>query len=199
MASLNPFGEFRGSCALALRRAVREVLGEELGEVRLQDTPSLEMGELGYPCFDLAKRAGVKPRELAEQLAAAASKHALKLIKGVEAAGGGYVNFRVNYEEFNKLTLESIIQMGGRYGEVPAEPSLTMIVEHTSVNPVHPIHVGGARNSVLGDCLARILVKRGQRLGDTSMLMTSAIKWRRRLMASSKQVCPSPKGSRISS
>ncbi len=164
MASLNPFGEFRGSCALALRRAVREVLGEELGEVRLQDTPSLEMGELGYPCFELAKKVGVKPRELAEQLAQAAGKYALKLIKGVEAAGGGYVNFRVNYEEFSELTLESIIQMGGRYGEVPAEPSLTMIVEHTSVNPVHPIHVGGARNSVLGDCLARILMKRGHKV-----------------------------------
>ncbi|MCM8789196.1 MAG: arginine--tRNA ligase [Candidatus Omnitrophica bacterium] len=40
----------------------------------------------------------------------------------------------------------------------------TVIVEHTSVNPVHPIHIGQARNSILGDSLSRILKARGHRV-----------------------------------
>jgi arginyl-tRNA synthetase len=36
-----------------------------------------------------------------------------------------------------------------------------VIVEHTSVNPLHPIHIGQARNPMLGDALARILEYRG--------------------------------------
>jgi arginyl-tRNA synthetase len=35
------------------------------------------------------------------------------------------------------------------------------IVEHTSVNPAGPIHIGTARNSVLGDTLAKLLEARG--------------------------------------
>ena len=34
-------------------------------------------------------------------------------------------------------------------------------MEHTSVNPLHPIHIGQARNPMLGDALARILQYRG--------------------------------------
>ena len=34
-------------------------------------------------------------------------------------------------------------------------------MEHTSVNPLHPIHIGQARNPMLGDALARILECRG--------------------------------------
>jgi arginyl-tRNA synthetase len=30
------------------------------------------------------------------------------------------------------------------------------------VNPIHPIHIGGARNSIIGDCLARILEASGK-------------------------------------
>jgi arginyl-tRNA synthetase len=38
---------------------------------------------------------------------------------------------------------------------------LKTIVEHTSVNPLHPIHIGQARNPVLGDTIARLLTARG--------------------------------------
>jgi arginyl-tRNA synthetase len=39
-----------------------------------------------------------------------------------------------------------------------------VIVEHTSVNPTKPLHVGHGRNAVLGDTMARILRKLGYRV-----------------------------------
>jgi arginyl-tRNA synthetase len=71
------------------------------------------------------------------------------------------VNFHVNFPKFIVLTLESIRQLGSAYGFVKTEKPMKIIVEHTSVNPLHPIHIGQARNPMIGDALARILKCRG--------------------------------------
>ena len=71
------------------------------------------------------------------------------------------MNFHVNFSKFSLLTLESIRQQDSVYGFIKTEKPLNIIVEHTSVNPLHPIHIGQARNPVIGDALARILTCRG--------------------------------------
>ncbi|MGB9683468.1 MAG: arginine--tRNA ligase, partial [Candidatus Bathyarchaeales archaeon] len=58
-------------------------------------------------------------------------------------------------------TIESVRQLDADYGLVKAEKPLKVIVEHTSVNPLHPIHIGQARNPILGDAVARMLSARG--------------------------------------
>jgi arginyl-tRNA synthetase len=71
------------------------------------------------------------------------------------------VNFYVDYPKFSALTVDSVRQLGQDYGFVKTEKTMKIIVEHTSVNPLHPIHIGQARNPMLGDALARILECRG--------------------------------------
>jgi arginyl-tRNA synthetase len=77
---------------------------------------------------------------------------------------GGYINFHVNFAEFSSLTLKSISQLGSSYGFVKTDKPMKIIVEHTSVNPLHPIHIGQARNPMLGDAAARIMMERGHRV-----------------------------------
>ena len=79
----------------------------------------------------------------------------------VQAAGAGYVNFRVNSEMFSGLTLNSIKELDMDYGYVKTNEPKKILLEHTSVNPVHPIHIGQARNPMLGDVISRLLLKRG--------------------------------------
>ena len=43
----------------------------------------------------------------------------------------------------------------------PTSEPKRIVVEHTSANPIHPLHVGHARNAALGDTLARLLRARG--------------------------------------
>jgi len=50
---------------------------------------------------------------------------------------------------------------GDAFGHLRVEKPLRIVVEHTSANPVHPLHIGHARNAVLGDTLARMLRERG--------------------------------------
>jgi len=158
----NPFNEFRNECETALRYALKKTLPEiRIDAISLSKPPNPEFGQLASSlCFELAKKLNQKPIELAEQLVKALSKYEFNLVEHVSSTGG-YVNFHVDYSKFSGLTLNSVKQFGSEYGFVKAEKSMKIIVEHTSVNPLHPIHIGQARNPMLGDALSRILQFRG--------------------------------------
>ena len=162
---MNPFAEFRRETETLLAEAVKQTLPEAKVDAFPLSKPSKPTyGQLASSlCFELAKKLGQKPNDLAAKLSKAASKSLFTLIEKVEPAGG-YVNFHVNFPKFCELTLESISQLSQEYGFVKTENPLKIIVEHTSVNPLHPIHIGQARNPMLGDALARILKCRGHNI-----------------------------------
>jgi arginyl-tRNA synthetase len=163
MASENPFDEFRKECQKALAKALKKTLpGIESSSIALNKTPSIDYGQLASSlCFELAKKLNQKPLAIAAQIIDAIDKSSFKLIEKVSCAGAGYINFHVNFAKFSVLTLQSIQKLKFDYGFVKASKPTKIIVEHTSVNPLHPIHIGQARNPMLGDALARILECRG--------------------------------------
>jgi arginyl-tRNA synthetase len=162
MISENPFDEFRKECetalALALKKALPEVTVKTLS---FSKPPNPDFGQLAASlCFELAKKLHQKPGDLATQLVKAVGKQRFSLLEKVTAVSG-YLNFHLNFPKFSALTLESIRQLNPDYGFVKTENPMKIIVEHTSVNPLHPIHIGQARNPIIGDALARILKYRG--------------------------------------
>ena len=166
MVSENPFDQFRQECQTALANAIKKTLPEiKQPTITLNKTPNIEYGQLASSlCFELAKKLNQKPLALAEHLVAAIDKSTFNLIEKVAPAGAGYINFHVNFPKFTALTLESIKQLKFDYGFAKTDQPKKIIVEHTSVNPLHPIHIGQARNPMLGDALARILEYRGHKV-----------------------------------
>jgi arginyl-tRNA synthetase len=163
MVSVNPFAEFRVGCETALKDALTRIYPRiSIPSIFLESPPSPEFGELSSSiCFELAKQTKNKPLEIAKQTVKAIDVSRFPLVQSVKAAGDGYINFYVNFAEFNLLTIESVRALDTEYGYVKADKPRRIIVEHTSVNPIHPIHIGQARNPVLGDALARILKAHG--------------------------------------
>ena len=163
MVSQNPFDQFRQECQTALANTLKKTLPEiQQPTLTLNKTPNIDYGQLASSlCFELAKKLGQKPLALAQQLVDAMDKSSFNLIEKVAPAGAGYINFHVNFVKFSELTLDSVKKLGIDYGFVKTEEPKKIIVEHTSVNPLHPIHIGQARNPLLGDALARILQYRG--------------------------------------
>jgi arginyl-tRNA synthetase len=163
MVSNNPFDQFRQECQTTLAKALKKALPEiKQTTITLNKTPNIEFGQLASSlCFELAKKLKQKPLAVAQQLVDAIDKSCFDLIEKVAPAGAGYINFYVNFPKFSELTLESIKQLGFDYGFIKTVEPKKFIVEHTSVNPLHPIHIGQARNPMLGDALARILEYRG--------------------------------------
>ncbi len=163
MVSENPFDQFRQECQSALAKALNETLPEtQQLTITLNKTPNIDYGQLASSlCFELAKKLRQKPLALANQLVGAIDKSEFNLIEKVAPAGAGYINFYVNFGKFSALTLESVKKLGSEYGFAKTDKPEKIIVEHTSVNPLHPIHIGQARNPMLGDALVRILKYRG--------------------------------------
>ncbi len=166
MIAQNPFEMFRQECKTVLADAIKKTLPEiKQPFIILNKTPNIDYGQLASSlCFELGKNLNRKPLMLAEQIVAAIDKTHFDLIAKVAPAGAGYINFYVDFAKFSAITLQSIIQLSNEYGFVKTIEPKTIIVEHTSVNPLHPIHIGQARNPMLGDALARILQYRGHKV-----------------------------------
>jgi len=159
----NVFGEFQDQCKAALLGSLNRLgLGESLPSIIVKETVSPLFGELTSPiCFDLARSLKKPPARIAQEVIAGIDYSRQMLIRSVEEAGGGYVNFRLNYELAAAEVFAAIESLKNEFGYLKTEAPQRIVVEHTSVNPVHPIHIGQARNSILGDALARILRNRG--------------------------------------
>jgi len=125
-------------------------------EVELEKPPE-GMGDAAFPCFRLAKQARKAPAAIAGELAGT-----LKDIEGIEkvVAEAAYVNFWLDAAGLVEATLKAVLSEGKEYGSGPAGGQ-KIILEHTSANPTDSLHVGRARNPIIGDTLARILRKAG--------------------------------------
>jgi arginyl-tRNA synthetase len=136
----------------ALLQDAAEQAGWDLGDVVLE-TPPEGMGDIAFPCFALAKRLRKAPAAIARTLAASISRGALVVR---HEAAGGYVNAHLDMAAFGRQVLAALASRGEDYGRLPSTGT-RILLEHTSINPTGPIHVGRARNPILGDALARIL------------------------------------------
>jgi arginyl-tRNA synthetase len=163
VASENPFADFRQECEKSLREVLRKLFPEsQITSLSIEKPPNPEFGQLATSlCFELAKQTSEKPLTLAKRIATAVDLSTTKMVESVAPAGAGYVNFHLDFAKFSALTLKSIKQLDSKYGLVKTKKPQKTIVEHTSVNPLHPIHIGQARNPMLGDTLARLLTNRG--------------------------------------
>ncbi|MEL6196689.1 MAG: arginine--tRNA ligase [Pseudomonadota bacterium] len=106
----------------------------------------------------LAKRAGKKPRDIAEPLAARLA--ADPRVAGAEVAGPGFINLRLEPGAWHRV-LAAVLEQGGDYGRSSLGAGERVNVEFVSANPTGPLHVGHTRGAVFGDALARLLAFAG--------------------------------------
>ncbi|AEC50981.1 arginyl-tRNA synthetase [Pyrococcus sp. NA2] len=136
---------------------VKEIAPEWEGEVELKDTPSLEFGDFGTPiAFKLARLLRKPPIQIAEEIVERFKQELPEGIMDLKVVNG-YINFFINYEYLARKLIEEILEKADRFGSSDLGHGKKVIVEHTSVNPTKPLHMGHARNAILGDVMARIL------------------------------------------
>lgn len=120
-------------------------------DVTIESPPDEKMGDFAFPCFTLAPIAKKPPVKIAEEIKDKIKKG--RLIKKIEA-NSGYVNFFLDNKIFSK-TIQQILDKKDKYGHLE-EKNKKVIVEHTSANPNGPLHVGRARNPIIGDTIVRL-------------------------------------------
>lgn len=102
----------------------------------------------------LAKPAKMKPRDIAEMLAARLLKD--DRIEVAEVAGPGFLNLRLVADLWRGV-IGAALEQGAGFGRSDMGQGKRVNVEFVSANPTGPLHVGHTRGAVFGDALASLL------------------------------------------
>ena len=149
--------------AAAIRTVLEEASAEgslalpaaEIPDPRVERPRNRDHGDWSTNvAMQLAKKAGTKPRDLAELLVP--RLEALDGIASVEVAGPGFLNVTLDAASAGALARE-IVEAGPEYGRNDALAGHTVNMEFVSANPTGPLHIGHTRWAALGDAIARLL------------------------------------------
>jgi len=136
--------------ALATALATLDLPIDDLG---VEDPPEDVPASLASSvAFRLAGEVGAPPPQVAADIASEIDVSDAEYV-GEVTTQGPYVNFHVS-EAFYADTLRAAAD--AEYGRLD-DRDTSVVVEHTSANPTGPVHVGRARNPILGDAIARCL------------------------------------------
>jgi len=136
----------------AFEEEIKEKLSLIVKNIKLELPPE-EIADMAFPCFSLAREWKKSPKEIAKEIAEKIERG--EYIERIEAVKG-YVNFFIDSKKLANETIKSILKMKDKFGSYESN-GIKIIVEHTSANPNGPLHVGRARNPIIGDTIARIL------------------------------------------
>ncbi|SDC01733.1 arginine--tRNA ligase [Natrinema hispanicum] len=145
---------------LSLRAEVEDALE---GALSALDFPTDDLGLEEPPddvasvlassvAFRLAGEAGAAPPQVAAQIADEIDAADLTYVAEIQTQGP-YLNFLPS-DAYLAETLADATD--DSYGHLPDREE-SVVVEHTSANPTGPVHVGRARNPIIGDAVCNLL------------------------------------------
>ena len=133
--------------------------GAEIGRIVVEPPRDPTHGDMATnAAMVLAKDAGKKPRELAENIAA--KLRADDKVASVDVAGPGFINLSLKPNVWGEELLLALA-LGADYGRSDIGKGEKVNVEYVSANPTGPMHVGHGRGAVFGDALANLLLFAG--------------------------------------
>jgi len=111
--------------------------------------------------MQLARQARMAPLAIAQAIIG--HLPASEAVAQAEAVAPGFINFRLS-DAWLAGQVAAIEAAGEHFGAIDLGHGRTCQVEFISANPTGPLHMGSARNAVLGDTLANILAAAGWRV-----------------------------------
>ena len=158
---MNIFTEFQSRITAALATLATQgalPAGLDGGRVTVEPPRDPSHGDLATnAAMVLSRDAGMKPRDLAETLAAALRGE--PGVTAVEIAGPGFINIRLDSGVFHGVA-RAALSAGATFGRGEAAGPRAN-VEYASAHPTRPTHVRHGRGPVFGDALANLLAFAG--------------------------------------
>ncbi|KOR85877.1 arginine--tRNA ligase [Bacillus sp. FJAT-22058] len=124
---------------------------------KLMEKPKLmELGDVAFPCFTLAKKFKKSPQVIASEIAQQLNSTLIQEVNVV----GGYLNIFVNQQMVTENVLQTILREKDQYGSMqPGQGNV--VIDYSSPNIAKPFSMGHLRSTVIGNALANIAEKNG--------------------------------------
>lgn len=124
------------------------------------EKPKFEnMGDMAFPCFELAKILRKSPQNIACEIA---DQIKTPLFEKVEAVSG-YINVFLNKSEVSSIVIKQILSQKEHYGQLKLGNNNVITIDFSSPNIAKPFSMGHLRSTVIGNALALISEKAGYR------------------------------------
>ncbi len=158
---MNLFHDMRGAVMAALDSMVADGAlpgGLPTDAVTVEPPRDAAHGDMATnAAMVLAKPAGMRPRDIAETLAARLA--ADPRVDAARIAGPGFLNLTLADGIWDDVM--AAVLAGPDYGRSEIGAGIRVNVEYVSANPTGPLHVGHTRGAVFGDALASLLAYAG--------------------------------------
>jgi len=155
---MNPFKDLKAVVVTALEDMARDgalPAGLDFERVGVDPPRDAAHGDVATnAAMVLAKPAAMKPRDLADGLAARLRE--APHVHSAEVAGPGFINLSLD-PAYWQGCLAGILRAGPDYGRSDLGAGRPVNVEYVSTNPTGPLHIAHARGAVVGDALASLL------------------------------------------
>lgn len=154
-----------------LKRTLTDFIGAELASLTGLDEVNPNVITASKPEFGdyqangvmgIAKKLGRNPRELGTELLARLNAAANPLVSHYELAGPGFINIHLAGDALRDRANELLVEQNLLV--LPTESPQTIVVDYSSPNLAKEMHVGHLRGTIIGDSIARILERQGNRV-----------------------------------
>lgn len=124
---------------------------------KLMEKPKLmDLGDVAFPCFTLAKKFKKSPQVIASEIAQQLNSTLIQEVNVV----GGYLNIFVNQQMVTENVLQTILREKDQYGSMQTGQG-NVVIDYSSPNIAKPFSMGHLRSTVIGNALANIAEKNG--------------------------------------
>ena len=141
---------------LKIKNEIVKLLAKQKIKIKpgdLEVPPSPEMGDLGLPCFNLAKKLKKSPAEVAKDLASKIKvSGAVVNIKSL----GSYLNFLIDTSRVGEIAIQEILKQKNKYGQNKIGKGQKVMIEYSQPNTHKEFHIGHLRNVCIGSALVNI-------------------------------------------
>ncbi len=132
-------------------------LGVDAEDIILEHPTDIKNGDYSTNiALACAKKSGINPRELAENIKTEFEKNKLQEVLKVEVAGAGFINFHLSRDFFTSAT-KGILKKKEDWGKNEILDGKKVMVEYTQPNPFKPFHIGHLMSNAIGESISRIV------------------------------------------